>query len=491
MVNRLMVITQKVFILPERKFLPFLWLLVVLTHLPYMKLPAVGNHVWRQCNTLAVAKNYADESMYLIEPRVDKRFETSGITGPQFPAYEYILACMYRSMDFSEYYHRWLSLLFTLLSVWAMHKLILHYTDNALQANVGAVFMAFAPEMYFHGINAVPDVMALCCMLWGWNFALHWLRQISWKSAILPTILLALAGMIKLQFLMAGLPVAVSFIIIHNKNPKAWLQALAMGILVAGFSFSWYAYAAYLVKTYGLHEFVHAMRHARSWGEAIDILAKSLFIDIPETWVGYVFLPFLLAGIYRSRSIWNKYLPMMAYGVGCILFYVAVQYQFIHHGYYAIVFMPLLAFVVARGAALVVNSRFRPFLLVLGLAPLWAWIRIAPNNWMPGKYRIPEEFVNPKQSSALRLNNDSSERWIVGPDVSGCVYFYYTGTKGFPWDTASETTTTLAQYHGRGAVGFVTDRPELLKDSNLTYAKGYKLKLEKKVGNFGWYRIMP
>ena len=277
---------QKVLSLPERKFLLFIWLLLVLTHLPYMKLPAVGNHVWRQCNTLAVAKNYADESMNLLEPRVDKRFETSGITGPQFPAYEYILACMYRTMGFSEYYHRWLSLVFTILSVWAMHKLILQYTDNALQANVGAAFLAFVPEMYFHGINAVPDVMALCCMLWGWYFAQHWLREISWKSALLPTLLLALAGMIKLQFLMAGLPVAVSFIVLHYKNTRAWQQALAIGVVVTSLSFSWYAYAAYLVKTYGLHEFVHAMRHARSWGEALDILGKSLFIDIPETWVG-------------------------------------------------------------------------------------------------------------------------------------------------------------------------------------------------------------
>ena len=491
MVNRLNALTQKVFSLPAKKFLPALMLLVVLTHLPFMKLPAVGNHVWRQCNTLAVAKNYADESMNLLEPRVDKRFEKSGITGPQFPAYEYILACMYRTTGFSEQYHRWLSLIFTLLSVWAMHKVISHYTGNPVHAAAGSVFIAFAPEMYFHGINAVPDIMALCCMLWGWCFALHWLREISWKAVVLPTVLLALAGMIKLQFLMAGLPLAVSFLMHHSQNRKAWLQAVVMGALVAGLSLSWYVYAAYLVKTYGLHEFVHAMRHASSWGELLDILGKNLFSDIPETWVGYVFLPFLLAGIYKSKTVWKKYLPVMAYGVGCLLFYFPVQYQFIHHGYYAIVFMPLLSFIAARGAGMLMNSRFAPWIILLALAPVWAWIRIVPNNWTPGNYRVPEEFVNSKQAVLLKENNDTSERWIVGPDVSGCVYFYYTGVKGFPWDTAVETPVTLSQYHDRGAVGFVTDRPELLNDSNLAYAPGYKLKLEKKIGNIGWYRIIP
>lgn len=491
MVNRLVAIAHKIFSLSEKKFLPLLMLLVLVSHLPYMKLPAVGNHVWRQCNTLAVAKNYADESMNLLEPRVDKRFETSGITGPQFPAYEYVLACMYRSMGFSEYYHRWLSLIFTLLSVWAMHKVILHYTGNQVHATIGAVFLAFAPEMYFHGINAVPDIMALCCMLWGWYAALRWLQSFSWKPIFCATALLALAGMIKLQFLMAGLPIAIGFFV-HTERPrKAWLQSVIMGIFVAGLSLSWYAYAAYLVKTYGLHEFVHAMRHARSWGEALDILGKNLFSDIPETWVGYTFLPFLLFGIYKSKAIWRKYLPVMAYGVGCLLFYFPVQYQFIHHGYYAIVFMPLMAFVVARGAGVVMQTRFAPWVLILAFSPVWAWIRIAPNNWTPGNLKVPDEFVNPKQAALLRQNNDTTERWIIGPDVSGCVYCYYTGAKGFPWDTTIETRIMLSQYHDRGAVGYVTDCPELLIDSNLNYAPSYKLKLEKKVGNIGWYRIIP
>ena len=184
-------------------------------------------------------------------------------------------------------------------------------------------------------------------------------------------------------------------------------------------------------------------------------------------------------------------MPLMAYGIGCLLFYFPVQYQFIHHGYYAIVFMPLLAIIVARGLGIMLQSRFTPWVLMLVFAPLWAWIRIAPNNWMPGKYKVPDEFVNSTKAIELRTGNDTSERWIVGPDVSGCVYFYYTGVKGYPWDTAIDNAAMLSQYHDKGAVGFVTDQPALLIDSSFSYVPGYKLKLEKKVGNIGWYRIIP
>jgi len=487
MVKRLSDFMRKMAELQGRKSIPFILFLMVITHLPYMKLPAVGNHVWRQCNTLAVAKNYADESMNLLKPRVDKRLDKSGITGPQFPAYEYILASLYRTVGFSEYYHRWLSLLFSLLSVWAMHKIILHYTGRALYANIGSSFLAFVPEMYFHGINAVPDVMALCCMLWGWCFALHWLDKQRWSHMVGAMIMLAMAGMIKLQFLMAGLPIATGFLFLRQKSGKVWLQALLLGCVAVGLSLLWYIYAAYLVKTYGLHEFVHAMRHARNPGEVLDILGKNLFSDIPETWVGYAFLPLLIAGIYKSKAVWYRYAPIMAYGVGCVLFYFPIQYQFIHHGYYAIVFMPLLAFVVARGGGVIQRSGLSIVWVFLVLSPIWAWMRIAQNNWKPGQYRVPNEFVDPSMSQKLRAGNDASERWIVGPDISGCVYFYYTGSKGYPWYTADESVETLMSYCKAGAVGFITDQPSLLDSTRFPHTMRFRL--VKKVGNMGWYKI--
>ena len=54
-------------------FILVLILMQILSHFTYLKLPAVGNHVWRQCNTLAVARNYYQEDMNILYPRIDKR----------------------------------------------------------------------------------------------------------------------------------------------------------------------------------------------------------------------------------------------------------------------------------------------------------------------------------------------------------------------------------------------------------------------------------
>ena len=48
----------------------------------------MGLHVWRQCNTMAVARNFYEEGMDILRPRVDRRGSTDGVTGMQFPSYE-------------------------------------------------------------------------------------------------------------------------------------------------------------------------------------------------------------------------------------------------------------------------------------------------------------------------------------------------------------------------------------------------------------------
>ena len=103
-----------------------LMLIQVFAHVAYLKLPAVGNHVWRQCNTLAVARNYYQEDMNILYPRIDKRYHTNGITGPQFTSYDYTLALVYKAFGFSQNAHRYLSLIIGIFAIWGMFFLGMH-----------------------------------------------------------------------------------------------------------------------------------------------------------------------------------------------------------------------------------------------------------------------------------------------------------------------------------------------------------------------------
>ena len=47
-----------------------------LLHVKYIDLPPVGFHQWRQTQTLSVARNYYEEGMNILQPRVDNRGDT-------------------------------------------------------------------------------------------------------------------------------------------------------------------------------------------------------------------------------------------------------------------------------------------------------------------------------------------------------------------------------------------------------------------------------
>jgi hypothetical protein len=477
--------TTRVFSLPRNTFLAGLISLWLLTHLPYMHLPACGNHVWRQCNTLAVAKNYADESMNLLEPRVDKRFDKTGITGPQFPAYEYILAIVYKTFGFSEHWHRWLSFLLMAIGIAGMYRLAEEYGANRLQAGVAASFLAFVPELYYHGINAVPDIAALAAMLWGWVSGKRWLKENNHLQAIFCAFALALAGMIKMQFLVAGVALCIEFLQRKNFSAKRIITGVLMAAFAAVFTFGWYAYAAFLVKRYGLHEFVHQMRHARSFAEGLSIFAKTLFSDFPEIFSGYAFLPLVAAGVYAVSKFRRPVHPLFFYSLACAAFYFLVQYQFLHHGYYAIIFLPAFALLAAKGFQFLLHSRLKFLLLLVWFAPIWAWSRMALSNWTPQHRRIPIEFQNPEQVREMRILS-ANKRWIVGPDISGCVYFYYTGAKGFPWDDSTRREDEFATFIKQGANGVIANRPDLLQKS---MPKGFEYKEISRVGAFRFYSV--
>ena len=65
--------------------------LFALIHMPWITTPPIDEHNWRQTDTAAVARNFQFESSNIFLPRVDGRGQFSGITGMEFPAYNYIL----------------------------------------------------------------------------------------------------------------------------------------------------------------------------------------------------------------------------------------------------------------------------------------------------------------------------------------------------------------------------------------------------------------
>lgn len=452
-------------------------------HLPFMQVPATGQHVWRQCNSLALARNFSEEGMNILEPKIDKRYNTPGVTGPSFPSYEYTLAVIYKLTGFSQTTHRWLSLFLSFVALASLFGIILCYTSNMRYAFWGGLALLSIPEFYFHSINALPDIMALAAMLAGWGLALLYFRKQNIFYLVGSFLFLAVAGMTKLQFLLALVPI-VLFVFQKQKSQIKWqlLPLLILCILPFLAAFWWQMLAKDLTARYNLWEFLAVVRFPTSLADFLTIAYNNMLTDLPETWIGYgLILPFLFGCFALLQK--NKALVLWSTMSG-FAFYLALQKQFEVHDYYMLVFTPFIALAVAAGINSMAGLRQVIFIALLALSPAWAIVRES-HNWKPKHYRVPFELVNPKNQSKIWALSNPNVRYIVGPDQSGCVYFYYLHAKGYPWYRPNDTGD-FRRFLNEAAGGFITNTPEVLYQMN---GINEMLVETGRVGGFVWFEI--
>ena len=460
--------------------LTILLMLQFVSHVYYLNLPAVGNHVWRQCNTLAVARNYAQEDMNILYPRIDKRYNTNGITGPQFTSYDYTLAVAYKIFGFSQHLHRYLSLIIGFLAIIGMYYLSQYYFKNQFYSFLAGIAFIGIPEFYYHSINAVPDLLALACMVWGWYCYLKFLDKPNFVRALLTTLFLSLAGMTKIMFLMPGFIFLGDIVAQRRYKTLNFIWIAAMGVVVLSFSLGWYYWAKILTSMNGIYEFVHEIRFIDGGLMKLKTLAVNLFSDLPETWVGYGLLFAFLIGL--KLAVFNKLKDLRFLGVflGIVLFYVAMQYQLRIHGYYTLVFAPFVVLLSLYGIRGTRSSKTTAIAIVFILvSPVWAWLRMN-RNWQPQNWRVSHALVE-NQKEVKRLSA-LKKRWIVGVDQSGCVDFYYLQAKGFPWYNLGEKSDLFEKFRKDGAEGLITN--------DTLHAQQYFRELNwqpKVVGNVGEY----
>ncbi len=460
--------------------LAILLLLQIGSHAWYLNLPAVGNHVWRQCNTLAVARNYAQEDMNILYPRIDKRYNTNGITGPQFTSYDYTLAVAYKVFGFSQNLHRYLSLIIGILAIVGIFYLSQYYFKNQFYSFLSGIAFIGIPEFYYHSINAVPDLLALACMVWGWYFYLKFLDAPVFLNGLLTTLFLSLAGMTKIMFLMPGFIFMGDIVAQRRYKTLNFIWIVAMGVVVLLLSLGWYYWAKILTSMNGIYEFVHEIRFIEGGLMKLKTLAVNVFSDLPETWVGYGLLFAFLIGLKEAMTNKLKDLRFLGVFVGIVLFYVAMQYQLRIHGYYTLVFAPFVVLLSIYGLRQIKSTKLAALAIILILiSPVWAWLRMN-RNWQPENWRVSHMLVD-NQEKVAKLSS-LKQRWIVGLDQSGCVDFYYLQAKGFPWYNLGEKSDLFDKFRKDGAEGLITN--------DTLHAQQYFRELKwqpKVVGNVGEY----
>lgn len=431
-----------------RWFWPLLLGLNLALHAPFFRLPPASVHVWRQCNTMAVARNFSEEGMNILRPRVDRRGASDGITGMQFPAYEWLVAGSYQLFGFHEPLARIINWLLSLAGIGAFYHLARQVSGSAWVGAVAAWSLSWSPEIYYHSLNALPDILALTASIAGLYWFGRWHEQRRPGLLVLSLLAVTLAGLTKLQYLLVGLPIA-GFVLrdlLRRRLAKAELAQLALYALVAvAVPLAWYAYALRLIQTSGLTDFGLELRPATSLTAGLTIIKRNLLSDWPELLLGYGALGLLLAGLWRlARTARIRHHPWfgpgLAWGVGLAAYYLIELRQMAGHTYYMLPLLPVLLLLAAWGAAgLRWAPRARPLLLALLLVqPVWAFARVGWGRWLHGAPDVAPELFDPASRAALEATTPANALCVVGLDESGCKNLYFLHKKGFGFERAGQ-----------------------------------------------------
>jgi hypothetical protein len=476
-------------LLSLKAFLLFLFI-NVLSHFFVINRPPIGTHVWRQCNTLAMAQNFADEGMNLFAPSIDRRGHTDGVTGSHFPLFEWLLAWLFKWFGIHDATSRIFSLLVFSFGMFGLFKLFQFWQHPVFESLSAGILLLFVPLNYYDSVNAMPDILALSLGIWSLYCFVKYSKTQTVAFILLAIFLSILTGLIKFQFLI--IPAASIVFQRFDKKNSPWIlfSLIATPLCV----YLWYQHAIELTEKSNLREFGLWIKPI-SLQEKLHTVFNNLIIDLPEMIVGW---PLLLAIVFliisqRKKLKFNsKVYMLIIWAIGFIVFYFIAIERFKHHSYYFQSITPIA--VILFLLLLKSHTKSKIILIsVLILQTTWALARIIPSRWTADKYQIPVEFSDKEMRNELSSIVPKGALSIIGPDISGCVYFYFTKTKGYSYEFFDEIV-----HKTNGSMGF-----EAMKKHGAKYliinetlvskeqiAQLENIQLYRKVGNFSVWLIM-
>lgn len=438
-------------ILKSKYLVPSAILLNIILHLPFINTAPHSVHVWRQCNTLAVARNFYEEDMNLFNTRVDNRGNSPGITGSHFPFYEYILAVFYKVFGEKFWIHRVFSLITFIWGGLGLMLLINEISKNRSAGKIGIIGWLFSPELFYHEISALPDILALSLSVWGFYYFVRWTKQLIenrdsinhfyYLLAVLTTVL---AGLTKLQYLAIGFPIAIFFFMQYTRmRLNIWILVSIYGLLSVLIPLYWYYRATQLIKSSGLSDFGIELRPETDFLKGVQILTDNIISWLPETILNFASFSLLIIGLFyffRKKHFTNPWLiPFLAYAVILLFYHLIELRQMEHHGYYMMPYYILLLAIVSYGGTQLLNeNRFAILFVLIVLQPIFASFRIFPSRWLKENKGVPDYFFDEKKRNILVTAAPPKDLAIVGPDESNCIMFYFLHKKGFGFTNASD-----------------------------------------------------
>ncbi len=286
-----------------------LWLPLLIgaaLRLVQIQAPILGIHSWRQADTAAMARNFAEQGMRFWLPQIDWGGAGNGLVEAEFPLYPYGVALLYRLFGVHEWLARGLSVLCSVLTIY----LLIRIGRRLLGERAGwwgGIFYAVLPIPVFYGRTVQPEALLMLLAALALERFLDWLEGGRRSALLMSWLAFSGACLVKvLPFLWLGAPLLWLWARARGgwgqalRHPLAWLYPLGAAAVTA----LWYWHARQLGESSGLSfGFWGGQANRYTWS---DLLGFSywgeLALRVAVRNLAVLGVPLLILGLLPPRT---------------------------------------------------------------------------------------------------------------------------------------------------------------------------------------------
>lgn len=256
---------------------------------------------WRECDLGSISRNFAQEGMNPLYPRIDWRGDGPGYAEMEMPIFPFLTAVTYKIFGIHDQLGRIWAFLFSLGALFFFFRLAREYLD-LFSSTVAFAFFAFNPLIVLTATSIQPEALMLFAYIASVYFFIRWLKTEK-NSDFWPAVFMtALTLSAKAPSAHIGLFFSILLIEKYGwtviRQSKVWL----FGVLSVLPPALWYLHANRLWIEYGNSLGVSNEYHWIGW----DIFTDTEFIGgILRSEFFYVWVVFGL--IVGAFGVWRGY----------------------------------------------------------------------------------------------------------------------------------------------------------------------------------------
>ena len=352
---------------PKQHILPLLLIAVLslFLNVRHLNEPPAYIHAWAQADNYSLALGFLHNGGDLFHPQTmiynkqQKGYDdpVSLVTACDLPLHHWIASLLMRiTGSHSPWVFRGLTLIISILGLWALYGLAFLLTCSRTKALLTAMVMATSPSFAYYSASFLPTVPALSLAVGGLLFYVLHLRDGKTIYLYVSIFLLTLSMMMRMSFAVLWVAVAcfqLLRILRHEtKLSSSWLPFVAGVFLFA----AWWIWSMHLRQEYG-SLFLSSLLPVKDSTQAHEI-----FQNVHDRWRFHYFLRmhhwlYVVVAVgaivclvikKKESSPADKKLSLwwllVIWIFGEILFAIAMMQQYCDHDYYFLdsFFLPII-----------------------------------------------------------------------------------------------------------------------------------------------------